>query len=500
MDGRRSTAHAALAVLLVAALSGPAAAQGPPIPAPVLPARVGPPSSDAGATIPAPIVVRVGRPGHGPGGPPALPPALPPDAVLGDTGPSLSPLVVIPDGPEDEGPPDGLSLEAAVATLLRRSPLLQARAFEIPIARANALQNGLPKNPFIFLGVEGIPYGNYREGKPGEIAYDFTLVKPFSITGIPRKHGRAGLQGVRVIEARYREEVLLEVEWLHHLWVEVLRARETGRFARATVEALKRTLAEARDRRRPEDLDALEVEHALISFMAEEERARLRAAYTSLAEALGLPPEAAEGLAIRDRLHRRADPPPDGGLIGMALEHRPDLSRLRQEIHHAELEVDVARAAGVPEIYPLFAPSDYAQHPVEGERGSWSWSSGALVPLPILNRNQGDVRHAQLNVAQLRAELELMQRRVVTEVRNAVEEVRGSGRDLDLLERQIIPRVRQYQARARDRYLAGEIDDEAYLAHLQEYQEVAMEYRDALVRHRRATLRLNTEVGCPVLP
>ncbi len=49
-------------------------------------------------------------------------------------------------------------------------------------------------------------------------------------------------------------------------------------------------------------------------------------------------------------------------------------------------------------------------------------------------------------------------------------------------------------------FKAGEEGAISYLNAQREYSEVVRQYRDALVRHRRAALRLNTVVALRMIP
>jgi cobalt-zinc-cadmium efflux system outer membrane protein len=48
--------------------------------------------------------------------------------------------------------------------------------------------------------------------------------------------------------------------------------------------------------------------------------------------------------------------------------------------------------------------------------------------------------------------------------------------------------------------VAGEEDVNAYYSAERDYNEIVRQYRDALLRHRRSMLRLNTSVGQRILP
>ena len=60
--------------------------------------------------------------------------------------------------------------------------------------------------------------------------------------------------------------------------------------------------------------------------------------------------------------------------------------------------------------------------------------------------------------------------------------------------------ARQLRDRKYTLYTQGQEDIVSYLNAQRDYNEVVRQYRDALIRHRRSMLRLNTAVGQRVLP
>ena len=85
----------------------------------------------------------------------------PPSLPLAEV-PLFGPLA-IPAGREDEGPPDGLTLDQAIERLVRENLALRARALEIPQAEADILTASLRANPLIYADSQLIPYGNYSD-------------------------------------------------------------------------------------------------------------------------------------------------------------------------------------------------------------------------------------------------------------------------------------------------------------------------------------------------
>ncbi len=68
------------------------------------------------------------------------------------------------------------------------------------------------------------------------------------------------------------------------------------------------------------------------------------------------------------------------------------------------------------------------------------------------------------------------------------------------IERTILPRSRRIRDASVNLLRQGEISALDYLNAQREYNEVVRQYRDSLIRHRRAMLKLNTMVGARILP
>ena len=67
--------------------------------------------------------------------------------------------LAIPETPEEEGPPDGLILDDAIARLVRDNLDLRTKSFEIPQAQADILSAGLRANPILYADGQLVPYG-----------------------------------------------------------------------------------------------------------------------------------------------------------------------------------------------------------------------------------------------------------------------------------------------------------------------------------------------------
>ncbi|MHB1557479.1 MAG: hypothetical protein ACYC61_08370 [Isosphaeraceae bacterium] len=89
----------------------------------------------------------------------------------------------IPAGAEEDGPPDGLTLDRAIEVTLERSRDLQGKFHEIPMARADTLQASLRYNPIFYWDAQLLPYGQYNKlylGGPPQ--YDLNVTYPLDIS------------------------------------------------------------------------------------------------------------------------------------------------------------------------------------------------------------------------------------------------------------------------------------------------------------------------------
>ena len=160
----------------------------------------------------------------------------------------------------------------------------------------------------------------------------------------------------------------------------------------------------------------------------------------------------------------------------------------------------LAEAEKYTDLFMLWSPWELRNDQPTGGQNATSWSVAAFGSVPIFNRNQGNIRRAQVNVTQTQTELAGIERQVLAEVDHAYSEYSASRTAVDRIEQGILPRSRRVRDIMAHSVRAGQASAVDYLAAQRDYNEVVRQYRDALIRHRRAMLRLNTAVARRVLP
>ena len=90
--------------------------------------------------------------------------------------------------------------------------------------------------------------------------------------------------------------------------------------------------------------------------------------------------------------------------------------------------------------------------------------------------------------------------RSIFEVRQAERHYAVTRTAVGRIERSLLPKARLEHDRVTPLYFAGKADELTFLTAEHDFDQVVRQYRDTLVRHRRAMLRLNTAVGVRILP
>lgn len=429
-----------------------------------------------------------------------LPPAIRPTQGT----PLYGPLEV-PEG-DDEGPPEGLTLDMAIERLAQVNYGLRTKFQELPKAQADILSAGLRANPLIFASADGVPYGNYSPQRPGENSYSVVLIQPIDVNRKRLVRVHVAEQARRVLEAQYQDAVRLEIDNLYMAFVDVLEARETVRYARASLDGLTRLLHTTEEQYQKQLVPQTDVESAAIQrdsaeVFLEQAGTALRQAKRALAALLDIPPSQADGLEVRGSLRDElAPPPPAEDLAKLALCVRPDIISYRLGIRRAQADVTLQRAERFPDVFVLYTPYGFRNNAPVDEKSATSWSVGALVSIPLFNRNQGNIRRAEHTVLQTQIELTGLEKQALSEVERANLDYSSTHATVRRLERGILPRARRLRDLKYSLYTQGQENIVTYLNAQRDYNEVVRQYRDALIRHRRSMLRLNTVVGQRVLP
>lgn len=316
----------------------------------------------------------------------------------------------------------------------------------------------------------------------------------------------AASRALRVLEAQYQNAVRLAIDDVYLAFTDVIVTRETLRFAEVSL-AGARTLFEAVQREEGEDAihesDQLNVaiQYETARLGVDQARIELLRAKHRLAALLAIGRDQAGQIEIHGLLHPPESPvPPREVLVQMALDKRPDVVAFRLGIARAQADARVARKECLDDVFLVYSPYQFQNNGPIGLQNSTSFSLGLMGSIPLFDRNQGEIRRAELNIAQTRSALTAIEREAIPDVENAYLEYEASRDAIERIENLILPASERARVLAYREHEAGRTSMVEYLLALRDRNEVVREYRDALIRHHRSMLQLNTAVGQRLIP
>ncbi|GAC1474575.1 MAG: hypothetical protein NVSMB9_25210 [Isosphaeraceae bacterium] len=410
-------------------------------------------------------------------------------------------------GDLDYGPPGGLTIDAAIDRLVKNNLDLTALRLEIPMAEADILTANLRANPVFYADQQFVPYGHFSFLRPGGPQQtDINLNYPLDVSRKRQARTQSAMRAKKVSEAQLQDAIRNQIDNLYTVYVDVIAAGLTQRFSQKYVEGInrlyvlnKQLLTE--NQIKPADVQAIRANLEKAELQVRESKQTKLKANQALALILNMPLQDLEGLDVRDQVGAlRPLPLPKEALVTKALSTRPDLAAIRLGVLRAESDVKLARANAYPDVYLLYQPYTFQNNTYVGVQSTYSWSAGVTATVPLYNRNQGNIRRASINVTQTGIQAKSQERAVIADMLNAARELEQSLASVVEIQKEILPASREVRDTAFRRWQGGETSALDFLEAQQSYNDVVRQYRDALIRHRRAVLDLNTAVGERVLP
>jgi outer membrane protein TolC len=414
-----------------------------------------------------------------------------------------------------------LSVEEAVSRALEHAPELEARRAERRAAEAGVGQAEAARRPQLDL------FGSYtRRSDVPELSVNLPGQPPRTIfNNVPdnymlRAEARVPLYtGERLPEleqaarreAEARREDLaagrgdIALETRRAYW-NLVTARENVRVLAAAVESFDAHLEDARNRER----FGLAARNEVLAVKVERERARLarmdaeRGAAVieaDLARLTGLPPGTRiEPAARLDPPHREAAAG-EGleGLVGEALQARPEIAALRQRVRGAERRLAAERAGRRPSVEAV-AGYDYANPnrqvlPVE-EAWEDTWDVSVRASLNVWDGGRTDeaVARARAEQAAFEARLRGLKEGVRQEVTARRQELRTALDAIAVAEENVVS-ARESRRVAADRYREGVIPSSERLDAEVALLRAGLDRTEAIARARLAVAALERALG-----
>lgn len=403
---------------------------------------------------------------------------------------------------------NGMTADEAVRVALENNGELVAARKEIEAARALVKQAKLRANPSVeFSRQEQIG------GKDNDTMIAGSL--PLELGG--RRKTRTN---VAAAELNLREKEVADRERL-------LAAEVRAKFGEALAQTLKLKLIEdllesalqgfrlvqarvTEGKTAPLEENMTLVEVNRLRSMRETETGRTEIAFLELRNLLGMKPE--EPLRLRGDFKDLLTPlqSPLGESTANALQNRPDLQAMRTTENLSEAQIEQARAGGRIDAtlnagygrnnfsFPVNGITDAGQiRPVQGIFHSFKF--GVTLEIPVLNRNQGAIEAAVINLEAAQKRREFAELVVRREVASAFARYESSARAMEIFRVGVRGQANENLNVVRQTYELGARNLIEYLVEERRYIEIENEFIDAQLKVYQARVEILKAANAPEL-
>ena len=175
-----------------------------------------------------------------------------------------------------------------------------------------------------------------------------------------------------------------------------------------------------------------------------------------------------------------------------AIQNRPDLRAADQGVIAAKSQYELQRAIGKPDVT---VQGNYSH--VNGSSAATFYGS---IPLPIFNRNQGEITRTRFAITQAQEQDKAASGQVMTDVRDAYEGLRETDKVVQLFRSGYLDVAQKDRDISEYAYKRGATSLLDFLDAERSYRATQLAYRQALASYLLSIEQMKEAVGLRNLP
>ena len=329
-----------------------------------------------------------------------------------------------------------VSLEQAMSLALERNPDLQAYSSAVRSADALALQAGLLPNPTVAVDVAEFN----RDGAGSDSAETSIMLGQLLELG-RKRHWREQVARANGAVVNYdyevrRQEVLAEVT---ARYIKLLAANERFHLAEASAELADKTRLVVLERveagkEPPYVALKADAELELARMDTQKAQAEIKVARQQLAALWAADEGTFDG--VQGRLESVPETLPSLNELRPRLESNPELARFDARLLQGQANVSLQKAGRIPDVTVSAGYQRFAEDDTDAV------AFGFSMPIPLFNRNQGNVAAAGHELTRLETERFSRELRLKTELSEAYAKLTEARQRGELLDQKILPALR----------------------------------------------------------
>lgn len=394
-----------------------------------------------------------------------------------------------------------LTLDEAVREAMAHNLDLAAARYDISVAEARQITAALRPNPVMtasadHLDLLGTGYNTINNGGPNEYALRTDFVLERGRKREARMNLAAAERGLAQLD--FQDAMRRLMFDVSSAFVDIQSAKENLALAEDNLRTLNGIVEINTVRVRTGDLAGVELERSQVAALQYETAVkqaglRLRQAQTALLLLLGRPGGA--GLEITGLLRRDLQPLQLEQLHSSARTRRPDLLAVKQAQARSQADLRLQLAQG---RIDYTAGVEYRRQQAANAFGN---SIGLFfsAPLPVFNRNQGEIARAGRELDQSGARIRALTARVDNEVDTTWQQYTTARTLLESIEETVLAKAKSVRERTDYSYRRGEASFVEFLDAQRAFNDVMQSYNDARAGYARSLYLLDA-VTAAALP
>jgi cobalt-zinc-cadmium efflux system outer membrane protein len=389
-----------------------------------------------------------------------------------------------------------ITLDEAIQLALTNSPSIKAARTQIQQSQAQEVTANLRPNPVLGGDSQFIPFFNLSQFSQDVEQYDIGLGYTFERGGKRHKRLLAARDQTAVTRSQVADAERTLTFNVAQQFINVLLANSNLSFAEEGLNSFQQTVDISEQRYKAGDIsegDYLKIKLQLLQFQTDVSSARVAKvqALGSLRQLIGYAALPRDYDVTGDLIFQ----PLTAGLEDLeaaALKERPDLRAAEQGITAARSQVSLARANGKQD---LTLTTNYSHTP-----GLSSLSWFLSFPLPIFDRNQGEIARTRSALTQAELTEQGAHDTVLTDVINAYEATVTNQQVVQLYTSGYLKEAEASRDISAYAYKGGAATLLDFLDAERSYRATQLAYRQALAAYMLSLEQLRQAVGTRSLP
>lgn len=395
--------------------------------------------------------------------------------------------------------PPSLTIDQAVRLALAHNLGLAAERDNVAVAEAAIATASLRPNPVVTASLT-------RPDRPlvdaGVSPYEQIFRTDYVIEGGGKRERRVAQASLAksVAEFQLRNTTRLLVLDVQRAFTDVQVARANLALAQDALRAFDDIVAVNVERVRAGDLPQVELSRSRLAALqfendVREHRTKLREASNHLSVLIGRPPDGTV-LETAGDFRRDSREVDYATLLHGAVEARPDVQALRSEQGRSAADLRLQMANGRID----YTVSGEYHRQESSALGGNSYLLSVSVPLPIFNRNQGEVARARTQQRQAATKLRALEQQVGEEAAAAYADYTLARDSLATIETRMLADARAVRQTTEYAYRRGDASLIELLDAQRAFDDTMRSYNEARAQYARSLYTLDALVNGDIQP